>query len=233
MRWATGFSWSLPARWRLPAVRCALAIQKTLAERNITAGPERGIQVRIGLHLGDVVVQDGRVQGDGVNIVARIEPLAAPGGICLSEDVARQIENKIDYRLRKLGKADLKNIRLPAQIYRLALPWERQQAPLIERVRFWLRRKRSRQLLFATLSLVALTAASIYVLRPPPEAPATRRLAVLPFANLSPDPETEYFADGITEEMWWPAPRRSTPDARCRSCPRHAPAACRWTPARV
>jgi adenylate cyclase len=81
----------------LDAARCALGIQQTLADRNRTAPQRRWIEVRIGLHLGDVVVRDGRVHGDGVNIAARIEPLATPGGICLSEDVARQIQNKVGH----------------------------------------------------------------------------------------------------------------------------------------
>jgi TolB-like protein/Flp pilus assembly protein TadD len=191
----------------LEGVLCAVAIQEALAEHNTTSEPERRFQLRIGLHLGDVVVQDGRVQGDGVNIAARIEPLAPPGGICISEDVARQIENKIKYPLRKLGKADLKNIRLPAQIYRLALPWEPHHAPLIEQTHFWLRRSRSRHILLAAMMLLAgVLAVSMYAFwspsdSPAPRSPDTRRVAVLPFANLSADPETEYFADGITEEM--------------------------------
>src|SRR5262249_27348426 len=79
----------------LAGAHCAVEIQRTLHERNSVALPERRFEVRIGLHLGDVVVQGERVHGDGVNIAARIEPLAEPGGICLSEDVARQIQNKI------------------------------------------------------------------------------------------------------------------------------------------
>jgi adenylate cyclase len=112
----------------LAGARCALDIQHALHDRNESMPPERRIQVRIGLHLGDVVAQDTRVHGDGVNIAARIEPLAEPGGICLSEDVARQIENKIQLPLRRLGKADLKNIRTPVQIYRLVLPWHEKTA---------------------------------------------------------------------------------------------------------
>ena len=106
------------------AARCAIEIQRSLFERNAGLAGDRRIEVRIGLHLGDVVVRDERVQGDGVNIAARIEPLAPAGGICLSEDVVRQIQNKIETPLRKLGKGELKNIRLPVEIYRVVLPWE-------------------------------------------------------------------------------------------------------------
>ena len=80
----------------LAAARCAVDIQRTLHDRNASQAPDRQIQIRIGLHLGDVVAEDTRVHGDGVNIAARFEPLAEPGGICLSEDLARQIQNKIE-----------------------------------------------------------------------------------------------------------------------------------------
>ena len=84
----------------LAAAQCAVEIQRALHDRNACQSADRQILVRIGLHLGDVVAQDTRVHGDGVNIAARIEPLAEPGGICLSEDVARQIRNKIDQPLQ-------------------------------------------------------------------------------------------------------------------------------------
>jgi class 3 adenylate cyclase len=100
----------------LAGVQCAVDIQQTLGERNAVQSPERQIRVRIGVHLGDAVYCDNHVHGDGVNIAARIESLATPGGICLSEDVARQIQNKVDLPLRKLGKGELKNIRLPVDI---------------------------------------------------------------------------------------------------------------------
>src|SRR4051794_27199511 len=97
----------------LAGAQCAIEIQRTLYTRNASVSAERRVEVRIGLHLGDVVVQENRVHGDGVNIAARVEPLAEPGGICLSQDVARQIQNKIALPLLKLGKADLKNIQMP------------------------------------------------------------------------------------------------------------------------
>src|SRR6185436_14585495 len=131
----------------LAGAQCAVDIQRTLHDRNTPAPPERRIQVRIGLHLGDVVAQDTRVHGDGVNIAARIEPLAEPGGICLSEDVARQIQNKIELPLLRLGKADLKNIRLPVDIYRLVLPWERKHFPGSERLAFGMRQRQMRRTL--------------------------------------------------------------------------------------
>lgn len=108
----------------LEATECAIHIQKTLRERNASLPGERHIVLRIGLHLGDVVLDGDQVQGDGVNIAARMEPLARPGSICISEDVARQVHNKIDLQLAPLGSKQLKNIRLPMNAFRVVMPWE-------------------------------------------------------------------------------------------------------------
>jgi class 3 adenylate cyclase/tetratricopeptide (TPR) repeat protein len=107
----------------LAAVRCAVEIQQALAERNQSQPAERQVRIRIGIHLGDVVRSAGDVHGDGVNIAARLEPLAEPGGICVSEDVARQIRNKLPHPLASLGPAELKNIELPVVVHRVVLPW--------------------------------------------------------------------------------------------------------------
>ena len=107
----------------LDAARCAVELQRTLATHNATASPLKRIQIRIGIHVGDVVHQDGDVFGDAVNIASRIEPLARHGGICVSEDVARQIQNKIEEPIRRIGKSDLKNITLPVEVFEIALPW--------------------------------------------------------------------------------------------------------------
>jgi Tol biopolymer transport system component/class 3 adenylate cyclase len=112
----------------LEAVQCATEIQKTLFDRNASMAEEKQIIIRIGVHLGDVVVRGKNVLGDGVNIAARIEPLAEPGGICISEDVARQVRNKIELPLHKLGSAQLKNIQLPMGIYAIELPWMKKPA---------------------------------------------------------------------------------------------------------
>src|SRR6266403_2831725 len=109
----------------LEAAQCAMAIQRTLAKRDADAPAERQIQVRIGLHIGDVVHRGGDVYGDGVNIASRIEPLASAGGICVSMDVERQIRNALEARFEKFGTADLKNISLPMDLFRIVLPWEK------------------------------------------------------------------------------------------------------------
>lgn len=107
----------------LEATQCAIEIQKTLNERNGSHPNERGIRIRIGLHVADVLHMHGRVHGDGVNIAARIEPLAPPEGICLSEDVARQIRNKIDLPLIPVSPVVLKNIEMPVGLFMVGVPW--------------------------------------------------------------------------------------------------------------
>jgi adenylate cyclase len=187
----------------LAAATCAIAIQQALHDHNRSAAPDRRVLMRIGLHAGDVIHQENDVLGDGVNIAARIEPLAEPGGICVSEDVARQIQNKAGHPLVRLGAGDLKNISMPVDIYRVVLPWSKQQPPFAGRLGFLLRRKAVRHALVVVLAGIAILAVEL-LRHPAPAAPApapVNRLAVLPLVNLSGDPRDEYFADGMTEEL--------------------------------
>src|SRR5436305_5377373 len=114
----------------LEAAQCAIAIQRALAKRDADAPAERQIQVRIGIHIGDVVHRVGDVYGDGVNIASRIEPLADAGGICVSMDVERQIRNSLEARFEKLAPTELKNISVAMDLFRIALPWERPGTPV-------------------------------------------------------------------------------------------------------
>src|SRR5881409_110580 len=107
----------------LEAAQCAIEIQRALAKRNADIPPDRRIELKIGIHIGDVVHRGGDVYGDGVNIASRIEPLAGAGGICVSMDVERQIRNAVETRLAPLGKQELKNIQEPIEIYRVMLSW--------------------------------------------------------------------------------------------------------------
>lgn len=185
----------------LDATRCAIEIQTALAERNKRVKDEERLELRIGLHVGDVVSRENDVFGDGVNIAARIEPIARPGGICVSEDVARQIQNKIDLPLVRIGRRDLKNIDLPVQLFRVVLPWDQDRLTLAERVASLPGSFRYG----ATVGTALLLAALLYLLLPRntgDETPlSTTRVAVLPFLNISADTQDEYFADGMTEEM--------------------------------
>jgi len=108
----------------LEAAQCAIEIQRTLAKRNHDVTSNRRIELKIGIHIGDVIHRDGDVYGDGVNIASRIEQLAGAGGICVSTDVERQIRNALEARFEKFGSADLKNIKLPMDLFRIVLPWE-------------------------------------------------------------------------------------------------------------
>jgi len=108
----------------LEAAQCAIEIQRALAKRNTDVTSDRRIELKIGIHIGDVVHRDGDVYGDGVNIASRIEALAGAGGICVSTDVERQIRNALEARFEKFGSADLKNIKLPMDLFRIILPWE-------------------------------------------------------------------------------------------------------------
>jgi adenylate cyclase len=150
----------------LDAARCAVEIQQTLHEYNVSSPDGRRIRVRIGIHVGDVVQTNGDVLGDAVNIAARIEPLAEPEGICLTQQVYDQVQNKISTPIERLPPVALKNIRLPTTVYKVVQPWEKGLA------------KRSVS-----------------------EPTGGHNLAVLPLANISPDPGDEYFADGLTEEL--------------------------------
>lgn len=114
----------------LEAVQCAVEIQRALSKRNDDMPLERRVEIRIGVHIGDVVHRNGDVYGDGVNIASRIERLAGAGGICVSMDVERQIRNTLEARLEKLAPTELKNISIPMDLFRIILPWEK-RAPIV------------------------------------------------------------------------------------------------------
>src|SRR5215468_7513458 len=119
----------------LEAAQCAIEIQRTLAKRNTDVSADRRIQLKIGIHIGDVVHREGDVYGDGVNIASRIEQLAGAGGICVSMDVERQIRNALEAKFEKFGSADLKNISLPMDLFRIVLPWSDGGEPAVTKTR--------------------------------------------------------------------------------------------------
>ena len=152
------------------AVRCAVEVQWGMVERNAAIPPEWRIEYRVGINLGDVIVDEHDIFGNGVNVAARIEALAEPGGICVSRVVRDQVRDRLDYAFEDMGEQQVKNIARPVRVYRVRdravpigqpLPGSPQPLPL-------------------------------------PDKPS---IAVLPFANLSGDPEQEYFADGMVDEI--------------------------------
>jgi adenylate cyclase len=157
------------------AVRCAIEVQNSMVERNAGVPEDRRIEFRIGIHLGDVVEEsDGDLMGDGVNIASRLEGVAAPGAICLSEDAYRQVKARLDLSVSDLGNTLLKNIAEPIRVYSLRVGTAA-QAKAAETSEFP-----------PALASTAL--------------PPKLSIAVLPFANMSGDAEQEYFADGISED---------------------------------
>jgi adenylate cyclase len=152
------------------AVRCAVEVQRGMAERNQETPPERRIEFRIGVNLGDVIAEEHDIFGDGVNVAARLEALAEPGGICVSRVVRDQVRDRLDFLFEDMGEQQVKNIARPVRVYQVRdravlikqpLPTSPQQLPL-------------------------------------PDKPS---IAVLPFTNMSGDPEQGYFADGIAEDI--------------------------------
>jgi len=156
------------------AVRCGVELQHGLAERNAGLPPERRIEFRVGIHLGDVVEEsDGDLMGDGVNIAARLEGIAKPGAICLSEDAYRQVRGRLDLMVSDLGQTELKNIAEPIRVYSLEIGSAAQSnAP-----------------------------PSAGAAREKPPAPPRLSIVVLPFAALGVDAEHELFVDGVTESL--------------------------------
>ena len=197
------------------AVRCAIAMQNGLIERNVGVADDRRIDFRIGIHLGDVVEEaDGDLMGDGVNIAARLEGIAKPGAICLSEDAYRQVKGRLDLAASDLGLTQLKNIAEPIRVYSLQVGEPPQAKAATEPAEIPLKpRPRSAfsLLVAGIVALIVIAGGAWYVLAehrtaaiattPAPGEPAHLSLVVLPFANLSGDPAQDYFADGITENL--------------------------------
>jgi adenylate cyclase len=158
----------------IDAVRCAVAVQQGMAERNVRIPAPKRIEFRIGINVGDVIAEEHDIFGDGVNVAARLEALAEPGGICISRVVRDQIRDKLPYIFEDMGEQSVKNIARLLRVYSLRL------------------------------EVVAESLGSRATLASPvSQSPKAPRLSivVLPFANLSDDQEQQYFADGVTEDL--------------------------------
>lgn len=152
------------------AVECAVTLQRGMAERNASVPEGKGIEVRIGINLGEVIVEGEDRYGEGVNVAARLQQLAEPGGICVSGKVSKEVEKKLAFSFEPMGEQRMKNIAEPIACYRVSL----QNVPPAQPDR--------------SLSVA-------------PSLPKRATIAVLPFSNMSGDPEQEYFSDGITEDI--------------------------------
>jgi adenylate cyclase len=189
------------------AVRLAIEVQNGMVERNAGLPPERRIEFRIGIHLGDVVEEsDGDLMGDGVNIAARLEGVAKPGAICLSEDAYRQVKSRLDLAVSDLGSTQLKNIDEPMRVYSLQVGAPTTAKPAKPS---WKRRSPLVLVLAAIVALIVIGGSGWYYFnakRIASNAPTAGNAAhlsivVLPFANLSGEASQDYFADGITENL--------------------------------
>ena len=147
------------------AVRCAVEVQQAMPERNTGAAADNRIELRIGINLGDVIVEGDDLYGDGVNIAARIEALADAGGVFVSNTVHDHVRDRLPFVFEDLGEQQVKNIARPVRIYRVR------------------------------------DAAAKATAQPALRLPDKPSIAVLPFANMSGDPEQEYFVDGMVEEI--------------------------------
>jgi adenylate cyclase len=183
----------------LEGVGCAIEIQKLLHERNEISGIDNKITLRIGLHVGDVIHVGDRVHGDGVNIAARLEPLAKPGGVCISEDVARQVHNKIDLPLEKQTITKLKNIEHAVEIFHIVLPWETVKKSLSNSTSINNFTKKIAIIFGVVLAIITLITLVLNLLGS--KDYNNKRIAVLPLKNISNNTEDEYFSDGLTEEL--------------------------------
>ena len=155
----------------LEAVRCAVAMQSAIRHRNVASASPESIHVRIGVHAGDVIHSGNDILGDAVNIASRIEPLAEPGGICVSEQVYHDVRNKLGNPMVSLGEIQLKNVELPMEVFKIVVtPWEKE----------------------------SLTSSQVTVPHSP--SFDARRVAILPMVNMSGESD-EYFSDGMTEEL--------------------------------
>jgi adenylate cyclase len=190
----------------IDAVECAVAVQQAIAEENAKRPPAEQMRFRIGIHVGDVIVEGSNLYGDSVNIAARLEALAEPGGICLSGAVRDQVGSRLPVSFTSLGEQRVKNIAEPVRAFRLDIRPRPPRAAVVH----GRNRRRVASGLVAAAVMVLIAAAAAWWWRSYPPTPIDEQasysaprlsMVVLPFANLSNDPQQQYFADGITDDL--------------------------------
>ena len=193
------------------AVQCAVAVQKEIKSRNDELPENRKMRFRIGINLGDVIQEEERIYGDGVNIAARLEGLSEPGGICISGTSYDQVKNKLNLGYKNLGEHSVKNIAEPVRVYRVLTEFEAAGKVIGEKIKAkrWLALAAAIVLIVAVGGVAGwyfylhqstkIEPASVEKMAYPlPDKPS---IAVLPFDNLSGVPDQEYIADGMTENI--------------------------------
>jgi len=178
-------------RSAIEAVNCAVEIQKVLKD-------EDEINLRIGIHIGDIVSEDGDIYGDGVNVASRLEPLASPGGICVSETVYDNIKNQTGIECVSIGQRNLKNVKRPMEVYALVGEGLASPSSTSSKISMkWI----GVAVLITTFVVIGLKIDFGTMKIESKEDINGLSIAVLPFDNMSSDPENEFFADGITEDI--------------------------------
>lgn len=198
----------------IEAVECAVEIQRAMADSNRNETIERQVRFRIGINIGDIISDEGDIFGDGVNIAARLEGLADPGGICVHRDVRSQIRNRLSVDFEDMGEVEVKNISRPLRVYKVIFDGRQPSPAYTTWAKPWRARVSGRPVVGAALVLVVLLAAGLLLwqrkdslLGSDTPAPAVSlptdkpSIAVFPFTNMSSDPEQKYFADGITADL--------------------------------
>ena len=170
------------------AVRCAVEVQQAMPERDTGVAADSRIELRIGINLGDVIVEGDDLYGDGVNIAARIEALADAGGVFVSNTVHDHVRDRLPFVFEDLGEQQVKNIARPVRVYRVRPPGPHPNPPLPGRDP-------------GIPGEGSAPGARVGAAEPPLSLPVKPSIAVLPFQNMSGDPEQEYFADGMVEEI--------------------------------